>query len=84
MNRYIIIDTPPILPFADAISIGSLVDGLVFVVREGQTQKKSIRNALNLLKDLNVLGLVFNNVRQENLDGHYSRYYYGYKRYEGK
>jgi exopolysaccharide/PEP-CTERM locus tyrosine autokinase len=84
MNRYIIVDTPPILPFADAISIGSLVDGIVFVVREGRTQKKTIENALNLTRDLNVLGLVFNNVREENLDGHYSHYYYGYNRYSYK
>lgn len=84
MDRYIIIDTPPILHFADAIAIGSLIDGVVFVVMEGRTQKKMIENALHLIKDLNVLGLVFNNVREVNLDGHYSKYYYGYKRYEGK
>ncbi len=81
MDRYIIIDTPPILHFADAIAIGSLIDGVVFVVMEGRTQKKMIENALHLIKDLNVLGIVFNNVREANLDGHYSRYYYGYKRY---
>jgi exopolysaccharide/PEP-CTERM locus tyrosine autokinase len=85
MNRYIIVDTPPILPFTDAISIGSLVDGIVFVVREGRTQKKTIENALNLIKNLNVLGFVFNNVRKVNLDGHYSHnYYYGYNRYSYK
>jgi exopolysaccharide/PEP-CTERM locus tyrosine autokinase len=84
MDRYIIIDTPPILHFADAIAIGSLVDGIIFVVMEGRTQKKTIENALNLIKDLNVLGLVFNNVREENLDGHYSHYYYGYNRYSYK
>lgn len=81
MDRYVIIDTPPILPFADAISLGSLVDGVIFVVMEGNAQKKSIENALNLLKNMKVLGIVFNSANIENLDGHYSRYYYyNYKR----
>jgi exopolysaccharide/PEP-CTERM locus tyrosine autokinase len=76
MDRYVIIDTPPILQFADAISMGSLVDGVIFVVKEATAQKKSIENALNLIKDLKVLGIVFNCASIENLDGHYSRYYY--------
>lgn len=81
VDRYIIIDTPPILPFADAISLGSLVDGVVFVIMEGNAQRKSIENALNLIKDRKILGVVFNNASTENLDGHYSRYYYyNYKR----
>jgi exopolysaccharide/PEP-CTERM locus tyrosine autokinase len=85
MDRYVIIDTPPILPFADAISIGSLVDGVIFVVKEGAVQRKSIENALNLIKDLKVLGIVFNYASVENLEGHYSRYYhYNYKRKEGE
>lgn len=75
MDRYIIIDTPPILPFADAIAIGSLVDGIVFVVKEGLARKKTVENALNLIKDFKILGIVFNGVNDANLDGHYSRYY---------
>jgi len=85
MDRYIIIDTPPILPFADAISIGSLVDGVLFVVKEGRSPKKSIEDAMNLMKDLKILGVVFNCAHAENLDGHYSRYYYyNYKNKEKK
>lgn len=80
MDRYVIIDTPPILPFADAISIGSYVDGIVFVVKEGRTQKQSIENAMHLIKNLNVLGVVFNNVNELSLDG--GSYHYGYYRYK--
>jgi len=75
IDRYVIIDTPPILPFADAIAVGSLVDGVVFIVREGRTQKKAIEDSLNLIKNLNVLGIVFNRVREANLNGHHYRYY---------
>lgn len=75
MDRYIIIDTPPVLPFADTIAIGSLVDGIVFVVKEGHVEKKAVENALNLMRNLKILGVVFNAVNETNLDGHYSRYY---------
>ena len=80
MDRYIIIDTPPVLPFADTIAIGPGVDGVVFVVQEGRAQISSIQEALNIMKDLKLLGVVYNNVSSANLDGHYSRYYkYNYK-----
>jgi exopolysaccharide/PEP-CTERM locus tyrosine autokinase len=85
MDRYIIIDTPPILPFADAISLGSLVDGVLFIVKEGRTPQKSLENAMHLIKDLKILGVVFNYAHAENLDGHYSRYYYyNYRKREKK
>ena len=80
-DRYVIIDTPPILPFADALVLGELVDAVLFVVKEGRAQKKLIDNALALIENMKVLGVVFNAVRQENLDGHYSSYYYGNNRY---
>jgi exopolysaccharide/PEP-CTERM locus tyrosine autokinase len=77
-DRYVIIDTPPVLPFAEAMAIGSFVDGVIFVVKEGYAQRRTIREAVNLIKDLNIIGVVFNAVSTENLEGHYSRYYYGY------
>ena len=82
MDRYIIVDTPPILSCAEGIAIGSYMDGIVFVVREGQAQKKTIEDALSMIQELNILGLVFNNVSAANLDGHYSPYNYGYKHKE--
>ena len=80
-DRYVFIDTPPLLPFADALVLGAFTDAVLFVIKEGRAQKKLIDNALGLIKDLNVLGVVFNAVRQENLDGHYSTYYGRYNRY---
>jgi receptor protein-tyrosine kinase/non-specific protein-tyrosine kinase len=79
-DRYIIIDTPPVLPFAETFSIGSMVDGTVFVVKEGMAPFQSISGALDILKDSNVFGIVYNDVKVENLYGHYN-YYYNYYRY---
>lgn len=80
IDRYVIIDTPPIAPFAEAIAISSYVDGVLFVIKEGYAQKKVIDNAMSIMNGLNVLGVVFNGVNVENLDGHYSSYnYYKYR-----
>jgi exopolysaccharide/PEP-CTERM locus tyrosine autokinase len=74
-DRYVILDTPPILPFAEVHSLSSLVDGVVFVVREGMAPLESIKEALGLLKDSNVLGVVYNDATIDVLDAH-SRYYH--------
>jgi len=75
-DRYIIIDTPPVLLFAETRSIGSVVDGTIFVVKESMTSLQNIRDALDILKNNNVLGILYNNVSIANLNGRY-RYYYG-------
>ena len=74
-DRYVIIDTPPILSCSGPMAIGANVDGIVFVVKEGRAQKKMLVDALSLIKGLNLLGIVFNDVQVTNMDGHNSRYY---------
>ena len=74
-DRYVIIDTPPILTFSESISIGANVDGIVFLVKEGCAPKRMIEEALNMIKGLNLLGIVFNGVEHAQLDEQYSRYY---------
>jgi exopolysaccharide/PEP-CTERM locus tyrosine autokinase len=74
MDRYVIIDTPPILAFAEAITIGSSVDGVIFVVKERGPQKKLVENALSQIKKLNILGIVLNHSDKTNLDEQYSYY----------
>ena len=77
-ERYIIFDTPPVLPFADAQVLGQAVDGILFVVRENGPSPDEIREALNSLKATNLLGAVYNNadtfLRRERNE------YYGYYR----
>jgi len=77
-DRYVIIDTPPLLPFAETHALSGMVDGILFVVKEGATSKKSIRDALDILTDAPVLGVVYNDVSAESLNGRYD-YYYNYK-----
>lgn len=76
VDRYIIFDTPPVLPFAEAHSIGSVVDGVIFVVREGHTSLTSVKEALGILKETNILGVVYNDADPTSFDGAYYYHYY--------
>ena len=75
-DRYIIIDTPPVLLFAETFFLSTLVDGVIFLVREGLTSMQNISDALTVLKGTPVLGLVYNDVNQDVSDSRYG-YYYG-------
>jgi len=79
-DRYIIFDTPPILPFAETRLLGSLTDGMILVVREGTTSIEQIREAIAMLKDVTIYGIVYNNARMGNLNDRYNYYKY-YDRY---
>jgi len=73
-DRYIIIDTPPVLAFAETHSLSSCVDGVIYVVKEGVSHS-SVKSALDILKDSPVLGIVYNNARKDELNGRYASYY---------
>jgi exopolysaccharide/PEP-CTERM locus tyrosine autokinase len=74
-DRYIIIDTPPLLPYAETHALTALVDGVVFVVKEGSTSLKSVRDSLDIMKESALLGIVYNDVSAESLKGRYDYYY---------
>jgi protein-tyrosine kinase len=73
-DRYIIIDTPPVLPFSESRTLSTIVDGVVFVVKEGVASLDEITEALGYLKGPNLLGIVYNEATTEDLGGRY--YYY--------
>ncbi len=79
-DRYIIIDTAPILLFAETQALSLLVDGVLVVVKEGGVSFKGITQMLEILKGSNLLGMVYNNASAASLDGryhsHYKNYYY--------
>ncbi len=77
-DRYIIIDTAPILLFAETQALSMLVDGVLVVVKEGGVSLKGISEMLDILKGANVLGMVYNNASAPSLDGRYHSHYYHY------
>ena len=59
-DRYVIFDTPPASPFADAGVLADMVDSTLFVVREGKATRHTLMKTLEEFKDNNLLGVVYN------------------------
>jgi exopolysaccharide/PEP-CTERM locus tyrosine autokinase len=77
-DRYVIVDSPPVLSFADAQTLSTLVHGVIFVVKEGSVSIDKVTDAMTLMRDGSMLGVVFNNSTTETPG---SRYYY--EKYSG-
>lgn len=74
-DRYVIFDSSPLLATADPISLGSHMDGVIFVIREGMVSQKAVRQAFGLMRGWNVLGAVFNGAHKYYDKNRYSNYY---------
>ena len=73
-----ILDSPPLMAVTDAAVLAREVDGVILVVRSGQTRHAAFTRGIELLENVkaNVLGVVVNDVRWGNTYGSY--YYYHY------
>jgi succinoglycan biosynthesis transport protein ExoP len=70
----IIIDTPPMIGFAEALTLAQLVDGVVVVARINNTRRNALQKAIEVFQGPNIklFGLVVNGVKH----GHKDAYYY--------
>ena len=78
---YIFIDTPPVNVVADTSVLSKYVDGLLFVVRQRESEKDSVLSAVSQMEFANakLLGFILNGVRADGS----GRYGYGkYKKYK--
>jgi receptor protein-tyrosine kinase/non-specific protein-tyrosine kinase len=73
-DRYIIFDTPPLLPFTEARSLATLVDSIIFVAMERNASSHDIKDALEVLKGCPVLGMIYNGAEHMVGDKRYSYY----------
>jgi capsular exopolysaccharide synthesis family protein len=78
---WIIMDSPPCLPVADATALADLCDGVLLVVRAGSTPLEAAQKASQELQGRNVLGVVLNAVDKKHAYPHYYGQY-GYTRDE--
>lgn len=78
---FIVLDTPPLEAVTDAAVLAPLVDGYVFVVRAGESDRRSVRHALEQLSYANahILGTVLNGTSASG--GGYSFKKSGVKKY---
>lgn len=72
---WIVIDAPPLVPFADVPVLSTLADGLVLVVRQGVAPKKVLAKGLGGLDGAKVLGVVLNDA--QSVEPNYYDHYYG-------
>jgi protein-tyrosine kinase len=73
---WVIMDSPPCLPVADATVLADLCDGILLVVRAGLTPSETAQKACLELQGKNILGVILNAVEESHLYGEY--YYQGY------
>jgi capsular exopolysaccharide synthesis family protein len=75
----IIVDSPPLLGFAEPLQMAAVVDGVVVITMAGQTNRRAVESLLGSLKRIktNVIGVVLNDVREDMSDRYYNYGYYG-------
>jgi capsular exopolysaccharide synthesis family protein len=79
---HILIDSPPLLGFADSIILSTVVDGVIVVVTGGKTSREELQRAKDALLQVDgkIIGVVINRVdlRRNDYGSYYHKYYYYY------
>ena len=74
---WVIIDAPPVLAVADPSIIAEFCDGVLVVVRAGETAHDLVKTTLQEFRGNNLLGVVLNGANEGTNYGGYS-YYAGF------
>jgi len=78
--KFVVIDSPPIMAATDAVILSVQADGVLLVVRSGETPKEAFTRTCDLLTSVKsrMLGVVLNAVDATAPDYYYSYRYYPY------
>lgn len=78
--KFVVIDSPPIMAATDAVILSVHADGVLLVVRSGETPKEAFTRSRELLVGVkaHMLGVVLNAVDSSAPDYYYSYRYYPY------
>ncbi len=76
-NRYIVLDTPPLLVTTEAAALAHHAGQVLMVVRADSTVQRAVQDALHLLGEREGISLILNRVTQSKLEGYYYGYSYG-------
>lgn len=74
----VILDSPPLLGFAECLQMASAADGVLIVSRAGETRRRAVAEVLGVLRRLrsNIIGVVLNQMTYSQSPDGYS--FYGY------
>ena len=78
---HIIIDSPPILAVTDSAILATHTDGMVLVLRSGETEQRAAERAVDQVRrvGVRVFGAVLNEVSSTTVEeSYYMQYYYNY------
>lgn len=83
-DRFIILDSSPVLATTEPSVLNEMVDGILFVIKSGDTARESVQQALALLDKKKIIGVVLNAMefRTTAMTRRYfgtNRYYYDYR-----
>lgn len=79
---FVLFDTPPVLPVADAVILGGKMDGVLIVYKVGSVARSALKRAKFVLDNVGakVLGLVLNGLKPEVSPDYYHVSYQYYKK----
>ena len=75
---FIIIDCPPVMMVSDAIPVGNVVDGTIFICSSKSTNRKDAKAAVEVLQknNVNIIGTLLTQVENDGANSGYCYYYY--------
>ncbi|HWQ32873.1 MAG TPA: CpsD/CapB family tyrosine-protein kinase [Blastocatellia bacterium] len=73
---FIILDSPPVTPFADARLLANHSDGVLMVVRSGAAPYATVERAIEALSPARMLGVILNGAQEDEDNSYYYEYYY--------
>ncbi|GCF95133.1 tyrosine protein kinase [Enterococcus florum] len=69
----ILFDTPPLIVSSDSLIVSNKVEGLILIVRENFTKKKSLKRAMDMiqLSESSLFGIIYNDTKKSKFSGYY-------------
>ena len=82
--QMVLLDSPPVIAVTDAQVLASQTDGVLLLVKSGESQIEAVQRAKSAISQTGgrLLGVVLNDVRPQHMYGSY--YYYYYHNYDEK
>ncbi len=70
-RRIVVFDMPPLLATDDVLAFAPRVDSFLLVVSQGQTARRTLSNAKEMLREIDVMGVVLNRSTERNDSPYY-------------